>query len=183
MNATTAQKMSSISMDCVNIPERKDTDGFKDSIHWAIKLTAGSYTTETEYSEGIGHFVNTRHHLYNKIIMENPLADFKAGKPLKIHVSAPGGISQKEWESFWIKDRFNFAKGKATPPKLEDILYALTMDSDAINYSFDEWCSNYGYDTDSRKALATWHKCTDTYRKLRALGFTLEELQEYFRDY
>ena len=41
--------------------------------------------------------------------------------------------------------------------------------------SFEDWCADYGYDTDSRKASETYEACCDTGRKLRA-AFTPDEL-------
>lgn len=68
-------------------------------------------------------------------------------------------------------------------PTLEDVLYSLTMDSYAANETFQSWCFEYGYDTDSRKALATYEACQKIADDLRELGFNLEQLQEYFQDY
>ena len=38
-------------------------------------------------------------------------------------------------------------------PTLQDILSCLIMDADGADaLTFEEWCSDFGYDTDSRKA-------------------------------
>ena len=57
----------------------------------------------------------------------------------------------------------------APTPDLRDIVYSLVMDSDVIDYpSFEEWASNFGYETDSRKAEAIYRACLDIALKLRA---------------
>jgi hypothetical protein len=70
-------------------------------------------------------------------------------------------------------------------PPIADILYSLLMDGDAADETFDDWCSNYGYDTDSRSAEATYNACRDTGRQLQRM-FTraeLSALREAFQDY
>lgn len=51
-------------------------------------------------------------------------------------------------------------------PKIEDVLSSVLSDCSAGESSFDDWCADCGYDTDSRKAYETWENC----RKL-ALAF------------
>ena len=69
-----------------------------------------------------------------------------------------------------------FSKGlghKGAPPTLEDVLDCLISDASGIenNTSFEEWCRNYGYDTDSRKAERTYRVITRQARQLkRVLG-------------
>jgi hypothetical protein len=58
-------------------------------------------------------------------------------------------------------------KNKAVKPKLADVLYSLTFDAYASQTSFDDWCSEFGYDTDSRKALDMYLQCQESDAKLR----------------
>lgn len=178
-----------IKLEAVRIPNRSgsyDNKDFPNSFHWTILLN-GKFVTE--YSEGIGHFINTNHHLYNKLITERIVNRLLACEKVDVNLMS-GGITQKEFKDFFTS-RITPKKTKGsylhvlevTPPKLEDILYSLTMDADAVNYSFEDWCATYDYDTDSRKALETWHECTNSYRKLKALGLDLEDLQNRFQDY
>lgn len=75
-------------------------------------------------------------------------------------------------------------KTKITPDST-NVLYSLVIDSDAFEYSFEEWCSNFGYDTDSRKAESMYNTCLEISRQLiRAIGTDgLKKLQEAFQDY
>ena len=68
-------------------------------------------------------------------------------------------------------------------PKLDDVLYALIGDASASEESFDDWCSNFGYDTDSRKALETYLQCQETATKLRKAGVDIAAERERLADY
>lgn len=75
-------------------------------------------------------------------------------------------------------------KGKPTKPALGDVLYALVLDASACEDSFEDWCSNYGYDTDSRKALDTYLDCQENAHRLRKAGIHIgDELSEFFSQY
>jgi hypothetical protein len=54
--------------------------------------------------------------------------------------------------------------GQRTPvsvpnPSLLEVCYSLTSDAQSGAESFEDFCSNFGYDTDSRKARKTWKAC------------------------
>lgn len=54
-------------------------------------------------------------------------------------------------------------------PKFADVLHSLASDSDVLDCGgFEEWAENYGMDTDSRKAEATYRACLEIALKLRA---------------
>lgn len=59
-------------------------------------------------------------------------------------------------------------------PEAADVLNCLALDSAGIEnnkHDFDEWCSEYGYDTDSRKAHKTFKTCERQAERLfRFLG-------------
>lgn len=47
---------------------------------------------------------------------------------------------------------------EAAPPTAEEVLDALLMEASALDYdTFEDWASDYGYDTDSIKARDTFH--------------------------
>lgn len=62
-------------------------------------------------------------------------------------------------------------------PKNSDIMYSLLLDSDAGNYSFQDFCDNFGYSSDSIKALNIYQLCEKTSKNLRKV-FTNEQLQQ-----
>lgn len=69
-------------------------------------------------------------------------------------------------------------------PKIEDVLYSLVLDSEACEMSFEDWCCNFGCDTDSIEALETYRACQKNTDKLRKAGIYInDELREFFQDY
>ena len=63
------------------------------------------------------------------------------------------------------------------PPTVADVLYSLLTDASAEQRNFHEWCSDYGYSTDSISALNTYRACLDTAAALRKC-FSYELLAE-----
>lgn len=71
-------------------------------------------------------------------------------------------------------------------PNICDVLYSLSLDGSAIDAGgFEQWASDFGYDTDSRKAEAAYKVCIETGLKLRnVLGENgLRELNNAIQDY
>lgn len=67
---------------------------------------------------------------------------------------------------------------KAIPPSLDDVIESIVSDAQAENESFDDWCANLGYSTDSRKALETYILCQESAKKLRKAGINIEAERE-----
>lgn len=59
----------------------------------------------------------------------------------------------------------------------EAVLSSLCLDTTAGDDSFEEFCANFGYDTDSRSALETYKACARMGRKVRAF------LGDHFNEY
>lgn len=55
---------------------------------------------------------------------------------------------------------------KPQTPHVADLLNSLILDSSAVGQSFESWCSELGYDSDSRKAEATYRACQQNADKL-----------------
>jgi hypothetical protein len=56
--------------------------------------------------------------------------------------------------------QFRFYGGGASKtPTASDLVWAVAIDSEALNESFKDWCDNFGYTTDSVKARATYKAC------------------------
>ena len=71
-----------------------------------------------------------------------------------------------------------YAAAERLQPKLADVLASLILDGAAYfdGSPFEEWAADLGYDTDSRKAEATFRECDTTGRKL-ARAFKPDELE------
>lgn len=83
-----------------------------------------------------------------------------------------GPTKRESGKSYTSHPDFN---GIIEVPTLERILACLVLDADEI---FDDWCSNFGYDPDSRKALETYLKCQSVAKDLRKLKLTDEQKEE-----
>lgn len=71
--------------------------------------------------------------------------------------------------------------GFAEVPNLISVLQSLLMDAEAASDTFEDFCLNLGYDTDSRRALETYLECQKTAVKLRALRLT-DKQKEVLRE-
>jgi hypothetical protein len=64
-----------------------------------------------------------------------------------------------------------FSKGyghNGAEPTVKEILECLVVDASYMPCDFDEWCSNLGYDADSRKDKKIYDVCVKQAIKLRA---------------
>jgi hypothetical protein len=64
-----------------------------------------------------------------------------------------------------------FSQGPAicAEPTAADVLGCLLTDSNGAEQTFEDWCAEYGYDTDSRKAERTWRAVVRQSAKLQRL--------------
>lgn len=78
---------------------------------------------------------------------------------------------------------FPFYKGignKGAAPTVDEVLYCLASDAHGVkDNSFEEWCREYGYDDDSRKALRIFEACEETAQELERL-FGTDLLNELY---
>lgn len=74
---------------------------------------------------------------------------------------------------------------KPVVPHIVGLLYSIITDGMACDMSFEDWCSDLGYDTDSRKALETYLLCQSNSAKYKKI-FTHEQrviIEEMLQDY
>jgi hypothetical protein len=78
-------------------------------------------------------------------------------------------------------------KEQNVKPLLPDVLNSILSDGSAYfdAETFEDWCSNFGYDSDSIKAKKMYDVCDETGRKMvQALGKQeIDELREMLQDY
>lgn len=70
-------------------------------------------------------------------------------------------------------------------PYAADVLYSLLSDGEAGNMSFDDWCSEFDYSTDSFKAFNTYQQCCAVGKDLQKV-FSAEQrnkLADILQDY
>ena len=149
------------------------------SLNWTVTVKRnGRDVLSTDYSAGIAHCPS-----YDK----KPPAAWD--RPARMW---PGMVAEFETESGFQAAPFTAWGGlranKAKPilPDAVDVFYSLTMDSGVLDAgSFEDWASEYGYDSDSRQAEKTYRACLDIALKLRAaIGDSgMATLRDAFADY
>lgn len=60
-----------------------------------------------------------------------------------------------------VTESFTWKQGLGVDdvPSVGEVLYALASDAGYAHESFEDFAHEFGYDTDSRKAYATWEAC------------------------
>lgn len=88
-------------------------------------------------------------------------------------------------DAIHAKHRGIQAAGKPVEPHPADVLHCVLLDSSAVGQSFESWCSDFGYDSDSRKAEANYRACQNNADKIaRLLGAQQRKaLAEALQDY
>jgi len=66
---------------------------------------------------------------------------------------------------------FSMGSAHTSEPKLADVLDCLSSDASGVENarSFEDWCAEYGYDTDSRRAEKTFKACERSAESLKRL--------------
>ena len=99
------------------------------------------------------------------------------------------GLTYEDKEGKTVYGRKYLAKVEASRkpqnPAIAGLLYSLILDGTACNESFAAWCDNFGYDTDSRKALETYEQCKKGFDKLRKVlsSGQIEHVRKLLEDY
>lgn len=147
---------------------KKAFDGKNVMDSWTVKIGLHEF----EYYTGVGHRIahlKTMHRLTTKQI---------------------NGV--KELKELLRKDRlddtvFKLSDGVnyAVSPAQASVLYCLLSDASGAEENFYDWCDNFGYDSDSRKAFDTYNACCDTLLKVRKIFTSTQraELSELLQDY
>lgn len=120
-----------------------------------------------EYSCGIGHResinpLKINKERFNKVINKNPKKD-KAN--LYLYIDELKAVS------------------KPKPLNIDDVLHCLILDTESGNYSFDDFCNNFGYNNDSIKALEIYKACQKNGKKVKTFITDIDKAQELFQDY
>lgn len=109
---------------------------------WRVTFKANRIDFTTPFYTGTGHRAAPKKHVWG----------------------APAANDHGPYARRWREDN-----AKPVAPTAATVLASLIMDGAAIDESFADWCANFGYEEDSRKALQTYTDCCETGRKLRML--------------
>lgn len=102
----------------------------------------------------------------------------KSERPMPPDIArlAPRILARVEWEQRYLKP---------VAPCAADVLHYLLLDANGADQNFNDWCADFGYGPDSRKALALYDECSKVLADVRAF-FTAaerEKLAELLEDY
>lgn len=91
-----------------------------------------------------------------------------------VKVDADGWEHRAYTVAFFYEGRsaafpYRMGMGLEGVPERDEVLHSLFLDAGAEGVDFEEWAGEYGYDTDSRKAEATWRACVEVGQQLRNL--------------
>ena len=104
----------------------------------------------------------------------------------------PRPLSRNRWEPVqpYLMRKLNVGefdrlkKSRPTQPEMDGVIYAIHSDSFCSDQSFEDFCCELGYDTDSISDKKTWEACRDNMFKFCNLASDLtDQLQEIFQDF
>ncbi len=106
-----------------------------------------------------------------KRINSNPnMSDWKDARHWSCIIRKPKPEDAIHHDLYKLVIPFSQGSAHTDPPTIEDVLDC--MASDASGYdnarSFEDWCSEYGYDTDSRKTESTFNVVKDQAEELKS---------------
>ena len=136
-----------------------------DELHICDKYIVIIEGQDFEYSCGIGHRIELdrfKREAFQKLMNRNP-AKNKAN--LLMYIDELKKVS------------------KPKPLNIDDVLYSLVLDSQFSNETFDDFCDNLGYNSDSMKANGIYRACQKNSKKVRTFIKDLEQAGELFQDY
>lgn len=147
-----------LTMEAKFVEQSKDAEGW-DHFAWSVKVRSKLNSREyaTDYRMGLAH------QSWDAKAYDLPPGE-KAGERVKR--TGPHGITLhteaqlKRW-------------ARPTAPTIDEVLDSLRSDAESIENAplFEDWASEMGYDTDSRKAEKVFHACQEVRGHLiRLLG-------------
>jgi hypothetical protein len=171
------------------IPHSKSRNADKDPcLNWRVTLHRDKHPiVDVDYSARSGQCPVSR--LLKPLPQKTPWdrrilrgrikAECETGFPSKPQWLS-GAANPEDWHLYPLD------RSRPIKPNDLDVIYCILLDASVINHSsFEDWASDFGYDPDSRKALAMYHACMATALKLRAgLGDKIiTQLLDAFQDY
>lgn len=164
-----------LSMSAVSITSRTDTHDvtpedkkwLEGASHWRVTITNGKGKEySVEYSMGSAHRVWKKG--ANRMVrsssgyIECERQEVRDGERLTQKYTNPKTMHLVQM----VKEL-----SEPMPPTLDDVLDSLRMDAQGWDNAdtFEDWCSEYGYNTDSRRAESVYKACSETSKRLRSL--------------
>lgn len=123
---------------------------------WRVTVSRNGESYSSDYRTGIGH-----------------------AKPMPDSYATRSGFTVQQALTEWYNSPRNW-----NVPTSADIVYSLMSDAQFGSETFEDFCSNCGYDTDSRKAFETYLACQGALNGMRRLfrdhfDAVLDAIQDY----
>lgn len=136
-----------------------------------------TYTVKGEsfdYFLGIGHIKGFKLQSTSKKLKQ-------IGHDLLISTAS---FSKQELHKMFGSDWDGILGARIKTPSFAEVLICVSREYFDATETFEGWCSNFGLDTDSRKALSMYLKCqTDGVRMRKAVGQELMGMASNVEDY
>ena len=163
-----------------------DEGSYHDSSKWEVTLRRNRCEFKTTYTAGCGLRTWKRgknllfghiSHFWTQEFKPQPGKQVNFSKRLATvkRVKEKGGCWQRQ------KDVLDEFKELTSPiaPTVEGILKCLLSDAECVHgATFQEFCDDLGYDTDSVKSRAVFDGCRDSLAGLNRLGLNLDTLRK-----
>jgi len=139
---------------------RDEFNGFDGNSVWQVSFTRNGQTYSTEFRNA----VLARH--------------FGNGRPMKFcHINRQAGVS--------LHQAGLNRNSRPNKPTYADVMYCLLSDAQSVcnGESFEDFCNDFGYDSDSRKAEAAYNGCVKCWQGFVRMGADFDDLNTLFEDF
>lgn len=143
-------------------PDGHNKDWHKDASHFVVTLTCEGRTLSTCYSMGSAHL--------DRYVLEKSEKKYTGFTRQEVKKAFSGGRSIHDER---VRDSVRKILGRDFAPDIASVFDSLVLDASCYENArnFEEFCAEFGYDTDSRKAEAMYNACGQNAKDLaRLLG-------------
>lgn len=160
--------------------------GYKDQSVWKVHLRRGRAEFSTEYRMGAAH----------REAKSNPLVGLTSafakdggcrilpGDVDRALAVARGAAWRRGVMTIHLAAVFKHCT-QPKAPELADVLWSLSMDAECVRHgqTLEDFCSEFGYDSDSKTAERIYNACRDEWAALIRLGLDLDRLAEVYQEW
>lgn len=153
-----------VTMTCEPAKSNPHMVGEWEADHWLCTLSRDGHTMPVPFSQGVGH---RRWRTKGRPTMENCGLIGQVAPPCVRNKYSPVK-GYREQETIEARE-YRARCVEPTPPTVESVLDCLASDASGYDNArdFDDWCGEFGFDTDSRKAEACYRTCAEQAKALR----------------
>lgn len=162
--------------------------------HYCITLHYSDKSYMLWYSVGIGHSkvfsdIKIWHKVFSDIkirhkyfYMLHGLEYIYDSLKSKYHNNIRAFPWHLNYDKPFFKQAFALGEKYLEPLELKNILYSIMSDCLSVEkaFTFEDFCNEFGYDSDSRKAYKIWEACKEQNEKFKA--FAGRELYEHLTE-